>query len=127
MNDPTYGPTKFAWEWAGAVPTNYGFEVRVWSEGKAPAGVHNAVLDNQSGFIEYMGGSRYNFSTDITDAAGIKGQSGVYLWTVALVKISPEYADVGQQAPPAQLRFEARKAGGSGSGDGGGGGGVGIK
>jgi len=129
INDPTYGPTKFEWEWAGAVPSNYGFEVRVWSEGKAPAGVHNAVLDNQSGFIEYLGGSRYSFATDITEAAGIKGQSGVYLWTVALVQISPEYADLGQQATPAQLRFEARRSGGSsggGSDGGGGGGGVGI-
>jgi hypothetical protein len=111
------------------VPPNYGFEIRVWGEGKAPAGVHNAVLDNQSGFIEYVGGSRYSFTTDITEAAGIKGQSGVYLWTVALVQISPQYADVGQQAPPAQLRFEARRSGGGGSdggGGGGGGGGVGI-
>jgi hypothetical protein len=124
-DDPSYGPTTFQWQWSGSLPADYGFEVRMWKEGQQPAGVHNAVLDNQNGKIEDLGNNIYQLQTDIKDAAGVKGNSGIYLWTVALVKISPKYKDVGQQAAPAQMRFAA--PGGSGGGkDGGGGGGVGI-
>lgn len=86
------------------------------------------MLDNQNGNIKNMGGGEYRFSIDIRDAAGVRGLSGEYLWTVALVQISPEYKDLGQQAEPARLRFEAGGGGGGGGGDdgGGGGGGVGI-
>ncbi|MEJ2560893.1 MAG: hypothetical protein P8186_32670 [Anaerolineae bacterium] len=45
---------------------------------------------------------------------------------MALVQISPEYKDLGQQAEPARLRFEAGGGGGDGGDGGGGGGGVGI-
>jgi hypothetical protein len=69
-------------------------------------------------------------STNITDAAGVKGQSGEYLWTVALVQIAPNYADLGRQAEPIHLRFAAPGSGGGGGNDdggkGGGSGGVGI-
>jgi tetratricopeptide (TPR) repeat protein len=126
-DDISYGPTDFEWEWTGALPPGFGFEVRVWREGEFPSGVHDAVLDNQNGNIKSMGGSKYRFSIDIRDAAGVRGLSGEYLWTVALVQISPEYQDLGQQAEPARLRFEAGGGGGGGGGDGGGGGGgVGI-
>lgn len=127
IDDPSYGPTVFQWEWIGSVPSNFGFEVRVWREGEQPAGVHNAVLDNQEGHVKKIGENTYQLSTDITEAAGVEGQSGVYLWTAALVRISPEYADLGQQAEPARFRFAAPGgSGGGGSKDGGGGGGVGI-
>jgi hypothetical protein len=126
-DDISYGPTDFEWEWTGALPPGFGFEVRVWREGEFPSGVHDAVLDNQNGNIKNMGGSKYHFSIDIREAAGVRGLSGEYLWTVALVQISPEYQDLGQQAEPARLRFEAGGGGGGGGGDsGGGGGGVGI-
>lgn len=107
LDDPSYGPTDFEWSWTGAVPAGVGFEVRVWREGEPPAGVHNAVLDNQNGHIQNIGENEYRLSVDIKEAAGVRGRSGEYLWTVALVQISPNYADLGQQAPPAPLRFEA--------------------
>jgi hypothetical protein len=102
--------------------------VRVWREGEFPSGVHDAVLDNQNGNIKNIDGNRYHFRTDIRDAPSVQSRSGEYLWTVALVQISPEYKDLGQQAEPARLRFEAGGGGGGGGGDGGsgGGGGVGI-
>jgi tetratricopeptide (TPR) repeat protein len=123
LDDPSYGPTQFEWAWTGPVPPGTGFEVRVWREGEPPAGVHDAVLDNQNGNIKHVDGNRYKLSTDIREAAGVQARSGIYLWTVALVQISPEYADLGRQADPAHLRFEGGSPGGD---DSGGGGGVGI-
>jgi hypothetical protein len=130
-NDPSYGLTEFEWAWTGAVPAGYGFEVRVWREGEPVAGVHNAVEDNQNGNIQSLGGNQYRLSVDVRGAAGVQGRSGEYLWTVAVVQISPNYADLGQQAQPAHFRFEAGGGGGGGGGDGSGGGsgggGVGIE
>lgn len=113
-NEPSYGPTSFEWEWTGTLPPGFGFEVRVWREGETPSGVHNAQLDNTNGNIKHDG-NRYRLSIDIREAAGVQGRSGIYSWSVALVQVSPTYADLGQQADPAQLRFEA----GGGSDDGG--------
>jgi hypothetical protein len=117
----------FEWQWTGAVPAGFGFEVRVWLEGEFPAGAHNAVLDNENGLIESLGNNHYRLTIDISDAAGVRGRSGEYLWTVALVQISPDYVDMGQQAAPAQLRFDMPGGGGGGSdGGSGGGGNVGV-
>lgn len=124
-DDPTYGPTTFEWQWSGSLPPEFGFEVRVWREGTPPTGVHNAVLDNQNGNIKKLANNTYQLATDIKDAFGVKGHSGLYLWTVALVRISPKYADVGLQASPDQLRFAA--PGGAGDGKDGSNGGVGIE
>jgi serine/threonine protein kinase len=125
LNQPTYGPTIFEWEWRGSLPPGFGFEVRVWREGEPPAGVHDAVLDNQAGRIEKVGENHYRLQVDIHQAAGVRQRTGEYLWTVVLVQISPDYADSGLQAEPARLRFEA--GGGKGNdGDGGGSGGSGI-
>jgi hypothetical protein len=133
LDSPSFGPTTFEWQWREQVPAGYGFEVRVWREDEQPAGVHNAVLDSQNGNVKSIGKGKYSLSVNIRDAAGIKGRSGEYLWTVALVQVSPNYADLGEQAEPARLRFEAggssgggKDKGGSSSG-GGGGGGVGIE
>lgn len=105
--DPTYGPTDFEWIWTGGpLPPDYGFEVRIWREDEEPVGAHNAVLDNQQGQVENLGDNRYRLSLEISDAAGVRGLRGEYLWTVALVQINPDYADLGQQAAPAQFRFE---------------------
>jgi tetratricopeptide (TPR) repeat protein len=127
-DDVSYGPTKFEWEWLGPVPPQYGFEVRVWREGEYPTGAHNAVLDNQQGNITKIGQNKYGLNIDITDAAGVQEKSGIYLWTVAFVQISPEYADLGQQAVPEQLIFAKPAAPSDNGGDGsGGGGGVRIE
>jgi tetratricopeptide (TPR) repeat protein len=123
LDDPSYGPTHFEWAWTGPLPSGTGFEVRVWCEGEPPAGVHDAVLDNQNGNIKHLDGNRYSLNTDIREAAGVHARSGIYLWTVALVQISPGYADLGRQANPARLRFEGGSPGEDSSG---GGGGVGI-
>jgi dipeptidyl aminopeptidase/acylaminoacyl peptidase len=105
LDPPSYGPTDFEWRWTGPVPAGFGFEVRVWREGEQPVGVHNAVLDNQNGKIKRIDENTYRLSVDIKGTVGVLNQSGDYLWTVALVRISPNYADSGQQAPPAHFRF----------------------
>jgi hypothetical protein len=117
--NPSYGPTDFEWQWDGALGANQGFEVRVWREGEPPVGVHNSVEDNQNGKVVALGNNTYRLNVDIRDAAGVGGRTGEYWWTVALVQISPDYKDLGEQASLGRLRFEA------GGDDGGGGGLVG--
>jgi hypothetical protein len=116
LENPSYGPTEFEWQWNGPVGADQGFEVRVWREGEPPAGVHNAVEDNKNGKVVALGNNTYRLTVDIRDAAGVRGRSGEYRWTVVLVQISPDYKDLGIQAPPGRLRFEA---GGGGQGGGG--------
>jgi len=127
-DEPSYGPTQFEWQWVGSLPPEFGFEVRVWKEDDIPAGVHNSVLDNQNGNIKNIGDNAYRLNTDITNAAGIRG-SGEYLWTVALVRIAPDYEDIGQQAEPGQLRYAAPgpSSGGDDNNGSNNGGGVGIE
>jgi serine/threonine protein kinase len=120
LDDPSYGPTTFEWEWAGSLPPEFGFEVRVWREGELPAGVHNSLLDNRAGRIKQFAESRYRFNADIREAAGVRGRTGAYLWTVGLVRIEPDYEYLGQEATPVRFRFEAG-GGSSDSGDGSGG------
>lgn len=123
LEQPSYGPTDFEWEWVGSLPPEFGFEVLVWQDTETPLGVHDAVLDNQNGQIEQIAPDRYRLRADISDAPGVNGRTGEYLWTVAIVRIRPEYAPLDQQAPPARLRFEAGGSGsnsGSDSSDGGG-------
>jgi len=120
---PSYGPTEFEWVWEGSLPSNYGFEVRVWREGELPLGAHDAVLDNQQGRVKQIGENEYRLSIDIRGADGVRGRTSQYLWTVAMVQISPHYARLDQQAEPARLRFEA----GADSKGNGGSGGVGIE
>ncbi len=117
--NPSYGPTEFEWRWNSPLGADQGFEVRVWREGEPPAGVHNAVEDNKNGKVVALGNNTYRLTVDIRDAPGVQGRSGEYLWTVVLVQISPDYKDLGKQATPGRLRFEA--GGGGGSDEGGGG------
>lgn len=125
LDEPTFGLTEFQWQWGGSLPEDQGFEVRVWREGEPPAGVHNAVLDNQQGKVVAQGNNTYRLIADISDAPSVGGRSGDYLWTVLLVQISPEYRELGVQAtPPGRLRYAAPGGGDGGGGDGGGGGGL---
>lgn len=121
LDQPSFGMTEFEWQWAGGLAPDQGFEVRVWREGEPPAGAHDAVMDSKNGQIQALGNNTYRLSINIKDAFGVKGRSGEYLWTVVLIQITPEYKDLGIQAPPGRLRFEAPGGGGGGK-DGGGGG-----
>jgi serine/threonine protein kinase len=121
--DATYGPTEFTWQWGSPLAENQGFEVRVWREGEAPAGVHDSVLDNREGRVKALGNNTYQLVADITQAPGVNNRGGEYYWTVVLVQIKPGYRDLGVQAtPPGRLRF-APPGGKDGGGGGGGGGG----
>jgi serine/threonine-protein kinase len=123
LEEPSYGPTDFEWQWTGEqIPAEFGFEVRVWREGEAPAGAHDAVQDNQQGRVERIGPNTYRLNVNIRDAFGVRGRTSQYLWTVALVRISPNYADLGRQAEPAYLRFEAGGKSSGGNKDSGSGG-----
>jgi hypothetical protein len=72
-----------------------------------------------------LGNNTYRQNADIRDSFGVKGRTGEYWWTVALVQISPEYKYLGVKANPGRLRFEAGGSSGGGGDGGGGGGGVG--
>ncbi len=128
-DEPSFGLTEFEWQWVGTVPPDFGFEVSVWREDETQAGAHDAVLDNTEGKIVPLGENKYRLIIDITEVAGVKRRSGEYLWTVALVQINPNYANLGQQATPTIFRFELAGGpdggGGGGGGDGGGGSGGG--
>lgn len=106
-DDVSSGPTSFEWTWSGPLPPELGFEVRVWREGDIPAGVHDAVLDNLEGRVQRVGDNSYRLSVDIADAPGVGRLSGQYLWTVHLVRVSPDYQDLGTRAEPATFRFES--------------------
>lgn len=121
LDPPIHGQTDFEWEWRGDLPPNFGFEVCVWREDEPRAGAHDAVLDNRENHIEQLGENRYRLTVDITNAYGVRRRSGEYLWTVALVQISPAYADLGPQAEPARLRFELPGSSSDGSKESGGG------
>jgi hypothetical protein len=105
---PSRGPTTFIWEWTGGpLPLEYGFEVRVWLTGEPQAGVHDAVLDRREGRIESLGPDRYQLKVgNIRYAQGVLGREGIYNWTVAVVRVSPSYADFGLQAVPARFLYE---------------------
>ena len=123
LEEPSYGPTSFEWQWKGQeLPAELGFEVRVWRRGEPPVGAHDAVQDNLQERIEQLGENKYRLSINIRQASGVRERTGRYLWTVALVRISPNYADLEQQARPASLRFEAGAEGTDSEG-----GGVGIQ
>jgi hypothetical protein len=97
--------------WTGALERGQGFEVRVWREGEEPTGVHDSRQDNLDGKIIALGENTYQFSVDISEAAGVRGANGYYLWTVALVQFSPDYKDLGIQAEPELLLFEGGSGG----------------
>jgi hypothetical protein len=99
------GPISFEWTWSGALPPELGFEVRVWQEGEIPFGVHDAVLDNREGRVEQIGENTYRLTVDIADAPGVQRRSGQYLWTVLLVRVSPQYEELGTWAEPATFTF----------------------
>ena len=84
-----------------------GFEVRVWREGDIPAGVHDSVLDNLEGRVQQVGDNSYRLAVDIADAPGVGRLSGQYLWSVYLVRVSPNYQELGPRAEPATFRFES--------------------
>lgn len=121
-DEPSLGPTEFEWQWDGGLGPNQGFEIRVWRESEIQVGVHDSVMDNKEGRIIALGNNTYGLEVNIRDAFGVRGRSGEYLWTVALVQIIPEYKDLGIQATPGYLRFEESGGGGGGGQNGGSGG-----
>jgi hypothetical protein len=119
-SSPTFGMTQFQWQYGGTLGENQGFEVRIWRDGEAPSGVHNSVLDNRQGKIQALGNGTYQLMADITETPGVNKRGGEYNWTVILVELEP-YRELGIQAPPARLRFDAPGGGGGGNGGPGGG------
>lgn len=125
LSGASTGEVKFKWIWNSAIPTGYGFEVRVWANGEVPLGAHDALQDNRNGQIIALGNNQYEVTINIKDAQGVRNRTGDYLWTVVLIQVEPTYKDTGIQADTGQLRFDASSTGGDGGN--GGGGGVGIE
>jgi hypothetical protein len=109
LDVPTVGATTFEWEWVGdALAPTYGFEVSVWLSNEARASVHDAVQDNKKGgAIEKIGNNRYRLKvSNLRYAKGVLGRSGIYRWTVGIVRVNPQYIDYGLQANYTLLRYE---------------------
>jgi len=104
-DNTTAGPTHFEWFYGGTVQPGQGFEVRVWPEGSPPLGAHDAGEANLKGWVISLGEGKYALDIDISQSYGVKGRAGEYLWSVALVQISPEYRDLGIQPEPSRLQF----------------------
>jgi hypothetical protein len=116
VDEASYNPTVFEWEWTGELARDQGFEVRVWREDEEPTGVHDSRQDNLDGNIISLGEGVYQFSVDISEAAGVRGANGFYLWTVALVQVSPDYKDLGIQAEPELMYYDGGAGGEDDSG-----------
>ncbi len=106
---PSYGPTDFEWSWEGTpLAPDFGFEVSVWREGESQSGVHDAVLDNTTGVIDPNAVFHLLKVSDIRYAHGVRHRSGIYLWTVDIVRIKPAYTRLGLQSPPVRFRYERK-------------------
>jgi len=89
------GETTFTWNWPGpALAANQGFEVRLWKDGQpdhygaaSPVRTTSATLNVASAF------------------GVVKGWSGRYFWTVAVVQMEP-YQRTGPEAPPRVVQVE---------------------
>ena len=82
------GRVTFSWQWSGpALAPNQAFEVRMWLVNTAD---HNGLTGPVRGA-----------SVEV-DLSPIK--SGDYLWTVAVVQVSP-YLGIGPEAPPHALHI----------------------
>lgn len=86
----------FRWDWAGPLPADQAFEVRIWKEGQtAHLGAAQVVVQPEGG--------RWQQAIRVNDAPAVQaGGDGNYFWTVGRVRRVGE-APVGNEAPP--LRF----------------------
>ncbi len=89
------GSTRFVWDWAGQLAPGQAFEVRIWREG-----------NDHPGAAEPTTASELRINVD--DAAGVRATqqaAGDYWWTVAVVRVSPTYVKIGNEAPPRRFKY----------------------
>jgi len=95
-NAQAEGTVKFAWKYPGTVGLgkHEGFEIRIWKDG----------TNDHLGAAEVVFGAQEK-SIKIGDAEAVKnGCSGVYLWTVAVVRLeNGNYQRIGGEALPRKL------------------------
>lgn len=91
----TSGMTIFSWTWSGpALQSDQGFEVRIWRVGQS----------EHPGAAEPVRGN--SITINIGSAYGVQNSAGDYYWTVALVRLAPNYQRIGPEAPPRLIRFQ---------------------
>jgi hypothetical protein len=117
IDEPTYGATTFVWDWDGELPSEFGFEVVVWRPDEEPRGIHDAVMDNQSGRIQRIGPNRYRLDVNIARTPSVRARSAEYNWTVRVVQIAPSYGITEIQAEPERFRYKNLGDGGDGGDD----------
>lgn len=87
--------TIFSWTWSGpALQSDQGFEVRIWRVGQS----------EHPGAAEPVRGN--SITINIGSAYGVQNSAGDYYWTVALVRLAPNYQRIGPEAPPRLIRFQ---------------------
>lgn len=104
----------FRWEWAGTLPADRYFEIRLWRAGEYKRGAFDA---REVTTRRVPPDDVYEFTGDVASAQGLTS-SGTYLWDVAIVSLEP-YRVVGRQATPRPLNIVvASDSGPSSSNDG---------
>jgi serine/threonine protein kinase len=99
----------FKWGFSGVLPSECGFEVRLWREGQLPLGVHDAVASKQNGSLRLVAPSTYQLSVLYSHSLpSVQGQSGDYYWSISIVEIAPVYRDLGQEQEVGRFRLELR-------------------
>jgi hypothetical protein len=88
-------PLQFEWEWAGTLAGGHGFDVQVWKEGEAPAGIAHPS------FVVATGDGHYVLK--LPSIPQSKGND--YHWTVRIVQIDTG-REVGPSAVPNTFRYE---------------------
>jgi len=104
VNKTIVNEAIFRWHWDGELPATCGFEISLWREGQSPQGIHDAILDNETGRIQKSGEGIYQLTVQgLQYAPSVSGVEGNYFWTVTIIQIAPEYRTTAIQAEPAKF------------------------
>ncbi|MDM8531305.1 hypothetical protein QUF63_09035 [Anaerolineales bacterium HSG25] len=110
----TLNEATFSWLWEGGqLPETLAFELRIWKEGEAHFGAYDARQVARKPNAK----GEYTLTFPVSSAHGVR-QNGIYLWTVAIVQIEPEYKDLEIEAEPRFLQINVFDNGGQSSDNG---------
>lgn len=94
----------FVWDWAGPLPADQAFEVRIWKEGQpVHLGAAQVVMQPEGGVWQQ--------SIRVNDAPAVRaGGDGIYFWTVGRVRRAGE-TPIGNEAPPRRFIYRSDSGG----------------
>ncbi|MCB0170145.1 MAG: serine/threonine protein kinase [Anaerolineae bacterium] len=107
----------FVWRWDAPLMDNFGFEVRLWQDRAESLGIHSSIDDNKNGVIKKQDNNEYSLTIEnIASTEPVKRSgSGVYNWTVLLIRLDPYDPNLGIEAASGQVRIGVPGGGNSDS------------